>query len=524
MGSTGYSRKEPIGQCFAEKNDAKGLVALHKYYHDGLSAHLYTTDKDDVDLDQCEYEGIMCYVYPPEQTEQEQSSVASALLSSFIEATTDQPLLSSSEMAEEDCDKLPVYLYWSELYENSLYIPHNQSPPSSYKSYVLIDKMFSFYWQDCEKKGNVVLFQCRTEENGDYTDSILSESPDFECTDRTGYTLKEPIGRCFANKNDAEGLVALQKYYHDALDAHLYTTDKDDVDLDECKYEGIACYVYPPEQTQQSLFSSIPATIPKKKNSVAPALLSSFIETTTSTSQPTPAPTAEPSPAPTNAPSSSPRSAKKGLLKVTEQEVPPSPIDVIIMLNSSGSVADADFSNWQAEIDYAASMVDAWVDSGVITVDVRVALINYSGCHPKYTFEECQKKNKLKLEWGLTATKEEMLARLDSMGPDDFQWGYSWTDEALSVALAEFEASSGADHEKWIVLLTNGEPTYGHEACRTTDGFMSETVVALKALGVEIYTGAISMTQGAMDEYFSCLGPVNAKESFDDLSHIMLRE
>merc|ERR1712087_579952 len=68
------------------------------------------------------------------------------------------------------------------------------------------------------------------------------------------------------------------------------------------KYEGIACYVYPPEQTQQG------------------SLFSSFIETTTSTSQPAPAPTAEPSPAPTNAPSSSPRSAKKGLLKVTEQE------------------------------------------------------------------------------------------------------------------------------------------------------------------------------------------------------------
>merc|ERR1719384_1382501 len=158
--------------------------------------------------------------------------------------------------------------------------------------------------------GNVVLYQCRTEENDDYADRILSEIPDFECTDRTGYTFKEPIGRCFANENDAEGLVALRKYYSAALDAHLYTTDEDDVDLDECKYEGITCYVYPPEQTQQgSLFSSIPATIPKK-NSVASALLSSFIKATTES----------PSPAPTAAPSSSPRSAKKGLLKVAEQE------------------------------------------------------------------------------------------------------------------------------------------------------------------------------------------------------------
>merc|ERR1712060_774020 len=86
-------------------------------------------------------------------------------------------------------------------------------------------------------------------------------------------------------------------------------------------------------------------------------------------------------------------SEKNNLLKVAEQ-VPPSPIDIIIMLDSSGSVADVDFSNWQAEIDYAASMVDAWVDSDAVTVDVRVALINYSGCSPKLSFEECQKQNK----------------------------------------------------------------------------------------------------------------------------------
>merc|ERR1712244_214964 len=155
-----------------------------------------------------------------QETEQEQFPGDDLFMSS-----TEEPfLMSSTEMAEEDCAKLPVYLYWSELFKNNLYIPQNQSPLSSYKSYVLIDKMFSFYWQDCKKMGNVVLYQCRTEEN-DYTDSILSTLPDFECTDRNGYTFKEPIGRCF-NENDAEGLVALRKYYSAALDAHLYTTDE----------------------------------------------------------------------------------------------------------------------------------------------------------------------------------------------------------------------------------------------------------------------------------------------------------
>merc|ERR1712154_462681 len=151
------------------------------------------------------------------------------------------------------------------------------------------------------------------------------------------------------------------------------------------------------------------------------------------------------------------------------------------------------------------------------TVDVRVALINYSGCSPKYTFEECKKQNKLKLEWGLTQySKEEMLARLDSMDVNDFNWGYTWTDDALSIALEEFQAN-GADHEKWIVLLTAGEPSTGHEACKTSADYVSETVVALKTLGVEIYTGAISMSQDAMDEYFGCLGDVTALNLFDDL-------
>merc|ERR1712060_392293 len=191
-------------------------------------------------------------------------------------------------------------------------------------------------------------FQCRDSQNYNYISSILSTSPEIECTQNTGYPRKETIGQCFAEKNDAEGLVALHKYYHAALDAHFYTSDKDDVDLDGCEYEGIMCYVYPES------ISSIPATVP------------------------------------VNMPE------KKDLLKVTEQ-VPQSPIDIIIMLDSSGSVADKDFSNWQAEIDYAASLID----SEFVIPGSRVALINYSGCGPKVTFEECQKKNKLKLEWGL---------------------------------------------------------------------------------------------------------------------------
>jgi len=49
---------------------------------------------------------------------------------------------------------------------------------------------------------------------------------------------------------------------------------------------------------------------------------------------------------------------------------------------------------------------------------------------------------------------------------------------------------------------------------------MSETVVDLKALGVNILTGAISMTQEAIHQYFDCLGTVFALDTFGDLYDI----
>merc|ERR1712083_263535 len=148
-------------------------------------------------------------------------------------------------------------------------------------------------------------------------------------------------------------------------------------------------------------------------------------------------------------------------LKVTEQEPLPG-LDLIFILDSSGSVAvdDDDFSNWQAEIDFVAAAIDRSFVS-----ETRVGLINFSGCGPKVTFAECQKQNKLKNELSLTST-EEALEHLDSMGSDDFNAGFTWTDEALAMALTEFEANSSPDHSKLIVLLTDGEPyppNQGHE-------------------------------------------------------------
>merc|ERR1712228_611367 len=76
-------------------------------------------------------------------------------------------------------------------------------------------------------------------------------------------------------------------------------------------------------------------------------------------------------------------SSTASTLKVTEQE-PQVPVDLIFILDSSGSVAvdDDDFSNWQAEIDFVATALRNIPPAS----ETRIGLINFSGCGPSVTF------------------------------------------------------------------------------------------------------------------------------------------
>merc|ERR1712083_1031614 len=136
-------------------------------------------------------------------------------------------------------------------------------------------------------------------------------------------------------------------------------------------------------------------------------------------------------------------------------------------------------------------------------------------------FDRCKSANKLKLEWGLTdfSTKEEVLARIAAMGSDDFNFGFTWTREALSIALEEFEDhSSKLDRRKMIVLLTDGEPyppNAGHEPCKTSMNYVSDTVTALKELRAKIVTVAIN-SHDIINEYFLCMS-----DDFDALSEVV---
>merc|ERR1712228_686972 len=350
----------------------------------------------------------------------------------------------------------PVHRYWSELRQNGLYTTSIEA---------LSDTMWKESYKNEGDAFHVLSSECMDDDSvslfrcrdRDEVDSILTTSPMINCSDSSRYAVKEQIGRCYPEKGDNDDLVALHRFYSAAITDHLYKTDKDAVDGYE--YEGIECYVY------------------------------SASASTAST------------------------------LKVTEQE-PQVPVDLIFILDSSGSVAvdDDDLSNWQAEIDFVATALRNLSPS---PSETRIGLINFSGCGPQATFAECQQQNKLKNELSLTSI-EDALAHLDSMGSDDFNAGFTWTDEALGMALAEFEANSSPDHNKWIFLLTDGEPyppNQGHEPCKSSKNFHSETVAALYESGVTTMTFGIGMDEETMHEYFGCFTFVNyAIDDFDFLA------
>ena len=183
--------------------------------------------------------------------------------------------------------------------------------------------------------------------------------------------------------------------------------------------------------------------------------------------------------------------------------------------DANGDVIEEDdhYVNWYAEIDFAQSVVN---DS--LPDDTRVATVIFGGCgKSKPTLETCS--GKIETKWGLTEfgspnDQDLVYERFGQLDGDDFLKGYTWTNTALDYALQEFQANSNDDRKKMIILLTDGEPApidvtsevFGSTvACMTSDGYESDTFVALQDLDVLIVGVAIAVDQTQADEYLLCL-------------------
>lgn len=173
------------------------------------------------------------------------------------------------------------------------------------------------------------------------------------------------------------------------------------------------------------------------------------------------------------------------------------------MLDSSGSVFDPSFSNWLSELSFVKYVVN-----NSLPFDTRVGLIIFSGCLSFWTFEQCKDYRLIK-KWGLRQYGLNHTALVDAVSDldrNDFLFGPTWTDDALILAYGEFANYSGdSSRSKMIVMVTDGNPTSGHEPCDMT-GYESETLQNLKQDDVAIVVVAVKVDESDInDTFYTCL-------------------
>eukprot|EP01084_Bolivina_argentea_P275195 469243_1 len=254
-----------------------------------------------------------------------------------------------------------------------------------------------------------------------------------------------------------------------------------------------------PTDTPSITPSITPTNNPSYIPSIAPSTYPSISPTVT---------TITPSITPTTTPTKSPTFAGCGSSLL---------LDLIFILDSSGSVYDSEYINWQSELDFAKAIVNS-----SLPTDSKIGCINFSGCGSSTSFEDCKKNNKLKKMWGLTdygIPNDKLLVydRFASMGPSDFNQGWTWTDEALQIALNEFRGNSSIDRSRMIIILTDGYPQpedlpnkIQHEPCivnypKVGETYISPTLQALRDEKVLIIAIGIQMAQDKLDKYIKCL-------------------
>lgn len=182
------------------------------------------------------------------------------------------------------------------------------------------------------------------------------------------------------------------------------------------------------------------------------------------------------------------------------------------MVNSGSAVYDPQYYNWQTMLDFTKSIVN-----NSLPFDSRISLINYAGCDQSFTLKQCQEQGQLDKVFGFTDYNdtEVIYDRIASIGPSDVNGGSNnWVDEALTVALDEFEENSYDDRSKMIILFVTGKPSINSAPCNTFSPYISPTLRALRELSVEIITIGIDGTGnysnqllGAeyVDTYYRCL-------------------
>eukprot|EP01083_Nonionella_stella_P005425 15677_1 len=129
-------------------------------------------------------------------------------------------------------------------------------------------------------------------------------------TGNHGYKSEGVAGKCFADPNGGDNLVALYRYWNSGKSDHFYTAYADEIGTitpgQTGKYgyksEGIACYIYNASESASNAPSSSPTLAPSRSPSFVPSIA------------PTQPPSLAPSLAPSRSPVTSPTECRRNVL------------------------------------------------------------------------------------------------------------------------------------------------------------------------------------------------------------------
>ena len=97
------------------------------------------------------------------------------------------------------------------------------------------------------------------------------------------------------------------------------------------------------------------------------------------------------------------------------------PRDLVILVDSSGSLYDDEYNKWNAELSMARSLAASHPLGDTHT---KVALINFSGCSRSFDFATCMESGRIVTEFGLISDP----ATIDnSIAQAEFHGGTTWT-------------------------------------------------------------------------------------------------
>lgn len=177
--------------------------------------------------------------------------------------------------------------------------------------------------------------------------------------------------------------------------------------------------------------------------------------------------------------------------------------EIIILLDSSGSLFDTGFSTWNAMLDYAENLVQTTEAGNAHDVGI------VAGCNSSTTLTECadpdrQSRNEgfLNMHHGLhddaidpysgrvipgDQAAGAVTTFVMDLDESDFTFGFSWHDEALAMALISFEASSNTvNGSREVFFLTDGQgATLGHSPVGE-NGAISDTLQSLRDADIRL--------------------------------------